>query len=85
MHTDVFGASMEEHERTALRVPATSIYSRLDGVVPWQACLDVHRPEAENLRVDSSHCGMAFHPTVLRIILDRLAQPETVWNPIGTY
>jgi pimeloyl-ACP methyl ester carboxylesterase len=33
-----------------------SVYSPHDGIVRWRACLD---PDAENVEVTSSHCGMA--------------------------
>lgn len=36
-----------------------SIYSRIDGIVDWRACLD---PEAdEHVEVRSSHCGMSVN------------------------
>jgi len=35
-----------------------SVYSKRDGVVKWQACLD---PAAEHVEVSASHCGMAVH------------------------
>jgi pimeloyl-ACP methyl ester carboxylesterase len=49
----------------ARRVRAVSIYSRSDGIVSWQACLD---PCARNIEVDSSHCGMALNPAVYRVL-----------------
>lgn len=42
-----------------------SVYSRSDGIVEWEACLD---PAAENVELDSSHCGMSVHPGVYRVI-----------------
>ena len=47
-----------------------SVYSRSDGIVDWQACLD---PAARHLEVASSHCGMAFHVDVMRAIGAELA------------
>jgi pimeloyl-ACP methyl ester carboxylesterase len=65
-------------------VPTTSIYSRSDGVVPWQACIQRTCAHAENVAVDSaSHLGMGSHPTVLKVLVDRLAQPEGRWRPYG--
>ena len=40
-----------EHDEGPLPVPATSIYSRLDGIVSWRACLDEPTPRAENIGV----------------------------------
>jgi hypothetical protein len=37
----------------------------------------------ENVAVNASHLGMPSHPEVLRIVADRLAQPEGRWRPYG--
>jgi hypothetical protein len=67
--------------RGAMPVPATSIYSRRDGIVAWQCCLNEVGPQAENIEVFSSHCGLGHHPAALYAIADRLAQPEGHWRP----
>ena len=64
-----------------LPVPTTSIYSRYDGIVAWQACLNLPYPQAENIAVKASHCGMGHHPAVLWAVADRLAQPADTWRP----
>lgn len=46
-----------------------AIYSRSDGIVNWESCLD---PHAEHVEVTSTHCGMAFHPDVFRTVADSL-------------
>jgi pimeloyl-ACP methyl ester carboxylesterase len=57
-------------------VPSTNVYSRTDGVVHWQSCIDVSgAPSVENVEVMSSHVGMAFSADVYRVIADRLAMP----------
>jgi alpha-beta hydrolase superfamily lysophospholipase len=61
-------------------VPTTSIYSRSDGVVAWEACVAGPGPLAENIEVDSSHLGLVWHPDVLRIVADRLGQREGTWR-----
>lgn len=61
-------------------VPATSIYSRLDGIVNWRACLSEESPTSENIRVFGSHCGLGFQALVLAIVADRLAQPDGKWE-----
>jgi pimeloyl-ACP methyl ester carboxylesterase len=83
---------LAERLRSTPPVPTTSIYSRTDGVVAWQICritgdregeaegdseLDC---EAENVEVDGSHMGLPWNPQVLRIVADRLAQPEGAWQ-----
>jgi hypothetical protein len=62
-------------------VPVTSIYSESDGLVCWKGCLEKQGPQVENVAVHASHLGMPTHPEVLRIVADRLAQPEDKWRP----
>ena len=62
-------------------VPATSIYTRSDGVVAWQACLEEAGPRRENIEVRTTHIGLGFHPPALWVIADRLAQPFGEWHP----
>jgi pimeloyl-ACP methyl ester carboxylesterase len=64
-----------------LPVPATSIYSRCDGIVAWQACLDAPSERAENIAVVGSHLGLGHHPAVIWAVADRLAQPRDQWAP----
>lgn len=80
-HTDLLDHADREEDRPRLAMPATSIYSRVDGVVPWQACQDLPGPLRENIEVTASHFGMGVHPEVLEIILNRLAQPVGAWQP----
>jgi triacylglycerol lipase len=51
-------------------VRATAIYSRSDGIVDWRACLD---PDADQVEVTSSHCGMAVNAEVYRVLDSTLA------------
>lgn len=62
-------------------VPTTSIYSKSDGVVPWQASHQEAQHEAENIIVSASHFGLGFNPMALYAIADRLAQLEDQWKP----
>jgi len=62
-------------------VPTTVIYSRSDGIVAWQACVGRTSALAENIEVESSHLGLIWHPDVLRIVADRLAQRRGSWKP----
>jgi len=56
-------------------VPSISLYSRSDGVVAWQSCLEPEHPHTLNIEVNSAHCGFGFSPHVLRTVADRLAAP----------
>lgn len=62
-------------------VPFTSIYSRSDGIVAWECCVEEEGDRIENIEVEASHCGIAHHPTSLGVIADRLAQPSDTWTP----
>jgi pimeloyl-ACP methyl ester carboxylesterase len=70
-----------ERGQGPLPVPATSVYSKLDGVVAWRACLDDPAPRAENVAVYASHFGFGHHPAVLWVVADRLGQPAGEWAP----
>ncbi|MGH0032587.1 MAG: alpha/beta fold hydrolase [Myxococcota bacterium] len=72
---------IREALRRPLEVPTTSIYSRTDGIVHWQSCLEKPGPGRENVEVTCSHTGMGFHPEVLAVVADRLALPEADWRP----
>lgn len=68
-------------EGAPLRVPATSIYTRADGVVHWRVCRFRPGPRRENIEVRGSHFGLAHNPAVLWVVADRLAQAEGRWEP----
>ena len=70
-----------DHRQPLLPVPSTSIYSRTDGVVRWQICLDVADAQHDNVEVRSSHIGLGFNPAALYVIADRLSQPADAWRP----
>lgn len=73
-HAD-FQAMLAE-SRLPPPVPSASIYSRSDGIVAWQCCVEPQAPHTENIEVDSSHGGLIAHPEALLAIAERLAQPE---------
>jgi pimeloyl-ACP methyl ester carboxylesterase len=60
-------------------IPATSIYSRSDGVVHWNACHYSADPLTENIVVHASHIGLGVHPAAVYAVLDRLAAPIHNW------
>jgi pimeloyl-ACP methyl ester carboxylesterase len=59
------------------------IYSATDGIVSPDIARDLVSPNVENIRVNSSHLGMAVNPYVLYVIADRLAQPQDDWKPFN--
>lgn len=64
-------------------VRCTCIYSQNDGIVAPYLAQDWVSPVAENIRLYTSHFGMAVNPVVLYVIADRLAQTEDNWRPFG--
>jgi pimeloyl-ACP methyl ester carboxylesterase len=56
---------------------ALAIYSRSDGIVAWQSCLD---PHAEQIEVDSSHSGMSVHRDVYRLLARFLDEEAQRWS-----
>lgn len=73
--------SRPELEKPPLEVPATSIYTRTDGIVRWQKCLEADGPQRENIEVSGSHCGLGFNPAAVIAVSDRLRQPKGEWRP----
>ena len=61
-------------------VPTTSVFSKTDGIVSWRGCIEKRSERSESIEVGASHLGMVTHPEVLRVITDRLAQPEGRWR-----
>jgi pimeloyl-ACP methyl ester carboxylesterase len=57
-------------------VPLTILFSKRDGVVAWQACLDHTSPDAEHVEVSSTHIGMGIDPDVWTVVADRLARVD---------
>lgn len=75
------GIDLDELERIVderydrpLSVPVTAIYSKADGIVAWEACIDRRSPGIEHVEVRTTHIGFGFCPEVYRIIADRLAR-----------
>ncbi|HUR87554.1 MAG TPA: alpha/beta hydrolase [Ramlibacter sp.] len=76
-------ADVEQRLRATPPVPTTAIYSKTDGIVCWQGCVEKRTPTSESIEVHASHLGMGTHPQVLRIVADRLAQREGQWRPFS--
>ena len=73
---------LERRLRTTPQVPTTAIFSKTDGIVAWQGCVERRTASSESVEVNASHLGMGTHPQVLRIVANRLAQPEGQWRPL---
>ena len=75
LHAD--GARLPTREQTArpIGVPSTSVYSRWDGIVSWQACVEPETELHQNVEVRCSHLGFGVDLATLWVIADRLAAP----------
>lgn len=73
------GHDLDELERavksryaTPLQVPITAVYSKRDGIVAWQACIDKWSPDVNHIEVDETHVGLILSPRVLAIVADQI-------------
>jgi pimeloyl-ACP methyl ester carboxylesterase len=75
LHAD--GARLPTREQTArpIGVPSTSVYSRWDGIVSWQACVEPETDLHQNIEVRCSHLGFGVDLATLWVVADRLARP----------
>jgi pimeloyl-ACP methyl ester carboxylesterase len=72
---DALRRSLSERDKPPLSVPTTAVYSRSDGVVSWQLCVDDMVGKHENIEIYGSHTGLGFNPSAIYAVADRLAQP----------
>jgi hypothetical protein len=66
-----------ERRRIAPPVPCTAIYSRGDGIVAWEACMEEPAANTRNVEVRGSHCGMVVNSEVLCVIARVLAATQS--------
>jgi len=62
-------------------IPGTAVFSKTDGIVPWQIATQPTTDIAENIEVYASHLGLGFNPAVLYAVADRPANREGNWRP----
>jgi hypothetical protein len=63
-------------------VPFTSIYSKTDGVVHWECCIEDRNFQCENIEIPgASHLGLGHNPISMYIIANRLIQTKSNWVP----
>jgi len=68
-------APTREQIAEPIGVPSTAVYSRRDGIVAWQACVEPETVLHENVEVRCAHLGFGTDPATLWLIADRLAAP----------
>lgn len=61
-------------------VPTTAIYTKEDGIVPWEMCIEIEDEIHQNIQVRGSHLGLGVNHAVLDIIADRLMYAKNDWE-----
>ncbi len=61
-------------------VPTTAIYSKEDGIVQWQTCMEIEDDTHQNIQVRGSHIGLGVNQGVFEIIKDRLQYSKANWR-----
>ena len=73
LHSDrVRDADLDAMSRP-LPVPLTAIFTKTDGVVPWQVCIPDSGRRTEAIEVSGSHSGLIHNPAAIAVIVDRLS------------
>jgi pimeloyl-ACP methyl ester carboxylesterase len=77
------GARVPTMEQVAqpIAVPSTAVYSKLDGIVAWRACIEPQTALHENVEVRCGHLGFGVDAATLWLIADRLAVPAGQARP----
>ncbi len=73
---DAFEEEVHDRNLEGLPLPATSIYSRSDGIVDWRACIDPYNDHTRHIEVESTHFGLGVNPKVWRTVAETLAGQE---------
>ena len=61
-------------------VPTTAIYSKQDGIVPWQVCMEQKEDDThQNIEIKGGHFGLVRNPSVWLIVEDRLQYTAETW------
>jgi pimeloyl-ACP methyl ester carboxylesterase len=80
-HRTAHGLEIEELNRPPREsMPATAIYTREDGIVAWESCLEQEGERREIVEVCGTHSTLPSNPMALAIVADRLAQAEGSWR-----
>jgi hypothetical protein len=81
LHADDARLPRPEQRARPIGVPSTAVFSRLDGIVSWQACVEPETERHQNVEVRCSHLGFGVDPATLWLIADRLAVPAGQHRP----
>jgi pimeloyl-ACP methyl ester carboxylesterase len=65
---------LSQRQQTEISVPIRAIYSKLDGVVSWKACIDDLSKDVEHFEIRGSHVGMGTNLEVFKLLPKLLAE-----------
>lgn len=65
---------VKRRDHRPIQQPIISIISRSDGIVSWSAAIDHISPRVRHVEIQGSHLGMAFNPTVWRLVVEALRE-----------
>ena len=80
-HASADRVPTREQVARPIAVPSTAVYSRLDGIVSWQTCIEQETALHQNVEVRCGHLGFGVDPATLWVIADRLAAPPGKQRP----
>lgn len=73
----VLSEALSRQLRSEPPVPSVSLYSKSDGVVSWQACVQPRARRTRHVEVPGvSHFGLVWSPKVLSALAHELARPR---------
>jgi len=75
LHADAIRLPSPAEIAQPIVVPSTALYSRRDGIVVWQTCIEPVSELHDNVEVRCSHLGFGVDPATLWTVADRLALP----------
>lgn len=67
-------AILRSRQQKPITTPVTALYSKTDGVVSWQACVDDVNPTVTHQEVPGSHVGLGVNAVVYRHVARALAR-----------
>ena len=74
MTTAQISSLLRQRQKKPITTPITALYSKTDGVVAWQACVDDQNPHVTHHVVQGSHIGLGFNAAVYRLVGKTLAE-----------
>lgn len=66
--------NIKSRYRKPIQRPVTALYSKSDGIVAWEACIDKWSPSVEHHEVNCSHIAMGFSKPVFVLLYQILSE-----------